>query len=69
MDHRAALPAAAQKGTPYPEHLGNLIGLRRQQVSKVERCRVRLHPRSWEQFRELELTHRQPNINLPTRWE
>jgi hypothetical protein len=51
------------------KHLGEFIGLCRQQVSKVECCRVRLHPRSWERFRELEWRHRQPKINLSTRWD
>ncbi len=51
------------------KHLAGLIGLCRQQVSKVERRRVRLHPRSWNSFEVLERVHRQPKRKLPTHWD
>jgi hypothetical protein len=51
------------------KHLGEFIGLCRQQVSKVECCRVRLHPRSWNRFEVLERAHRQSKRKLPTHWD
>jgi DNA-binding XRE family transcriptional regulator len=48
--------------------LGDLIGLCRQSVNKIESCHVWPHYTTWDRFCDFEAKHNQPQIVLPAHW-